>query len=217
MSSSNPPPTSGSLDFLPLIDAARAGDSRALQSLVEHFYPTVSRMVHRSMAADLRLKKPWIASLFSTGDVVQEVFQSVLRSLESVESTSEEAFVGYLAMLVRNRLIDSVRFHEAARRDGRRVGVLEARPEPVSAQHGPATQACSAEELGLFRTALQSFAPRERHLLRERIEGGAPFQVLADRLGYASADSARKAFYVAQARLLLALQRDGLSSPDATR
>lgn len=214
MSSTDPQTSASWTEFQPVLEAARAGDAKALETLFEAFYPTVCRMVHRSLAADMRVKRPWIASLFSTGDVVQEVFQSVLRDLGSVRSTSKDAFAGYLAMVVRNRLVDSIRFHEAARRDGRRAAERVEAEDPISQEGGPPTQAISGEELGLFRSVLADSPQRERLLLRERIERGETFALLAERLGYPSADAARKAFYAAQARLLLALQRRGMSMGD---
>lgn len=213
LSNATPPPTWD--DFLSSLEAARAGDEEALRVLFDHFYPTVQRMVHRSLAQDPRFRRPWVESVFSTGDVVQDVFMNVLRSLDAVESTNEAAFRGYLAMLVRNRLIDSIRFHEAARRDRRRHQRCEEEYEPASPARGPSTQVSSAEELGLFRAALARFPSRERLLLRERIERGETFAVLAEHLGYPSADAARKAFYAAQARLLVLLQKDGMSLPES--
>ena len=110
-----------SFEFQSALAAARNGDARALDSLFDRFYPQVKRMVHRSLTADLRDKRPWLVSAFSTGDVVQEVFRHVVRDFDSFAGTSEAAFVSYLATLIKNRLVDAIRFHEAVRRDRRRL------------------------------------------------------------------------------------------------
>ena len=62
------------------------------------------------------------------------------------------------------------------------------------------------EQIARFHRALASFSDRDRTLLRERIENRLPFDQLATMLGFASGDSTRKAFHVAQAKLLLRLQ-----------
>ena len=49
--------------------------------------------------------------------------------------------------------------------------------------------------------------PWEQLLLRARIEQGAKFQDLADQLGYPSRSAARRAFYSAQARLVIRLRQ----------
>jgi len=210
LTNSSPQPP---IDFMRTLEAARQGEEQALQDLFQRFYPRVQVLVHRSLAGDLRVNRPWLSSVFSTGDVVQEVFQSVLRNLDGFRGKDEDAFAGYLSIVVRNRLIDSIRFHQAARRDRRMVGGAVDEQEPESRGSGPATQLASAEDVSRFREALATFPERERLLLRERLERRERFQDLADQLGYPSADAARKAFYAAQARLLLRL-RNPESSED---
>ncbi|MCP3915177.1 MAG: sigma-70 family RNA polymerase sigma factor [bacterium] len=201
------PPKSG---FHATLALARAGDADALAELFEQFYPAVQRMVHRSLSKDLRVNRPWLATRFSTGDVVQEVFRSVLKDIGVFAGTSEESFRGYLTMVVRNRLMDSIRFHEAARRDGRRTHTSPEESELTSPHDGPATDVTSAEEMEAFHQVLSSFSEREQLLLRARLEQQAPFRSLADQLGYPSASAARRAFYAAQATLVLRLRQHQL-------
>ena len=202
---SSPTPTT----FQKTLQAARAGDRQALEDLCEQFYPTVRSMVHRSLACDLRIKRPWISSLFSTGDVVHEVFQGVLRDLDKVEGQDEEAFAGFLARLVRNRLIDAIRFHEAARRDRRLAAVSLDKVDPASSTRGPSARVAMEEEFSIYLAALEEFSQRERLLLRERMEREESFVLLAELLAYPSPDAARKAFYTLQARLLMKLRKHG--------
>ncbi len=154
-----------------------------------------------SLATDLRNSRPWLQSRFSTGDVVQEVFRSVLTDLGAFAGTNEGAFAGYLAMIVRNRILDVIRFHEAARRDGRRGGVPVEETGLPSAEEDPQAAAASQEELMRFHNALQEFPERERLLIRARFEKSASFEELTERLGYSSVSVARRTFYAAQATL----------------
>jgi len=203
--------------FRETLIAARTGDTEARELLFRHVYPRVERMVHLSLARDLRRNRPWLLARFSTGDVVQEVFRSLIRDFDAFQGDSEAAFIGYLSMVVRNRLMDAVRFHEAAQRDGRRTSrVVEDVPgeERAAARD---EEAIPADEMERFRSALETFTERERLLLRARIEQGATFEDLAAMLGYPSKFAARRAFYAAQALLVIRLRQGGLRSPDDER
>lgn len=193
--------------FLHSIRAAQAGDSEAIEGLFKEFYPRVERMVHLGLARDLRTTRPWLLARFSTGDVVQDVFRSLLRDLSGFQGQTEDAFTGYLAMVVRNRLVDAIRFHQAAQRDGRRSAAAPDLDQPEVDPSDPAQQAATAEEVERFHTALSTFPEREQLLLRARLEQEVSFEALADQLGYGSKDSVRRAFYAAQAQLAIMLRR----------
>jgi RNA polymerase sigma factor (sigma-70 family) len=188
------------------LQAARRGDAEALEFLAERFYPVVQRLVHRRLELDLRASRPWLATRFSTGDVVQEVFLGVLKDLGAFAGDNEGAFVGYLAMVVRNRIIDAIRFHEAERRDGRRVGLSADQLDLAGPGDDPAAGLRAAEEQTRLREALMRFEPREQLLLRARLESLATFRELAEQLGYHDESGARRAYYAAHARLALALK-----------
>jgi RNA polymerase sigma factor (sigma-70 family) len=192
-----------------LLDGAREGDRAALEALFERLYPRVQRMVHGHLARDMRQGRPWLAARFSTGDVVQEVFRSVLADMSAFAGDTEDALIGYLAMVVRNRLIDAIRFHEASRRDGRRSGSETAALGTPDAEDGPAAAAATAEEVRRLHDALAEFPERERLLLRARFEDTRSLRELADQLGYSSESAARRAFHAAQARLALRLSEPG--------
>lgn len=195
--------------FLTTLSRARSGDEVALDELFRQFYPRVQRMVHHSLATDLRNNRPWLAARFSTGDVVQEVFRSVLQDLKGFAGDNENGFAGYLAMIVRNRILDAVRYHEAARRDGRR-GSPALEGEDVSEaprSDDPSELAASEEEVERFHEVLKEFAEREQLLIRARFEQTQSFEALAEQLGYTSASAARRAFYAAQAQLALRLRQ----------
>ncbi|MCA8952789.1 MAG: sigma-70 family RNA polymerase sigma factor [Planctomycetes bacterium] len=188
------------------MQAAQSGDRGALDQLCAACYPEVQVQVHNALRRDYRGRRPWLSTLFSTGDVVHDVFLGVVRDLDRFRGSSRLEFVGYLAKLTRNRLIDVIRFHEAGCRDERRVqhsADLSAEP------NGPPPEviAMTAEEAARVNRVLDSFSERDRALLRGRLEDGDTFEQLARSLGYASADSARKMFHTLQARLLLRLRR----------
>ncbi|MFK7741642.1 MAG: RNA polymerase sigma factor [Planctomycetota bacterium] len=193
--------------FPEVLAAARAGDQDALSGLFRQFYPAVERQVHGSLARDLRVNRPWLSTRFSTGDVVQEVFRSVLSDLHGFSGGTEELFTHYLTTVVRNRLLDVVRFHEAERRDGRRTRMQPEDDNTPSPHDGPATDAVLAEQRALLDEVLRTFDDREQELLRRRIEGEEEFQELHSSLGYSSLSACRRAFYAANAKLAIRLRQ----------
>lgn len=193
--------------FASLLRRAQTGDRAALQILLERFYPRVRAAVHRRLERDLRAHHRWIAPLFSTGDVVQEVFVSIVRSLHQIAGPDEESFVRYLACAVRNRLVDAMRHHAAGVRDARR----EQQP-PEEDPIDPATPALAlalAEQSTRYRAVVDTLAPRQQRLIELRLEERLRFARIARLLGFPTADAARKAFAKARALLLVRLQRAG--------
>ncbi|MBL8861743.1 MAG: sigma-70 family RNA polymerase sigma factor [Planctomycetes bacterium] len=191
--------------FLSTLERAKQGDAQALDGLAQRFYPVVQALVHQRLATDLRRSRPWIAARFSTGDVVHSVFEGVLWDLGAFAGQTEEAFVGYLATVVRNRILDALRYHEAALRDGRRMRPLGDDFDAEGGESDPAETVAATEDVARLLAAIGEFEPRVQHLLRARIEGLASFRELAEQLGYGSESAARRAFFDAQAKLSLRL------------
>jgi RNA polymerase sigma factor (sigma-70 family) len=200
-------------NFLALLARARTREGAALEDLFRRFYERVQADVHRRLSRDVRISRPWLKSRFSTGDVVQEVFRSVLGDLDTFGGSTEDAFAGWLAMVVRNRIVDSIRFHEADCRDGRKGLAIPEDEEQLGPHDGtdPLVAAARQEQILRLEEALKEFEPRVQLLVRARAEDLASFEELAEQLGFGSESSARRAFFAAQARLALRLQvhRDG--------
>lgn len=192
--------------FRTTLERAKQGDRGALDALSRRFYPAVEGLVHHRLATDLRHGRPWLAARFSTADVVQDVFEGVLRDLGAFLGETEAAFTGYLTVVVRNRIVDAVRFHEAAQRDGRRMHPLAEGFDAEGRERDPAATVVTTEGLERLLAALAAFEPREQHLLRARMDGLASFKELAAQLGYGSDSAARRAFYDAQAKLAVRLR-----------
>ncbi len=195
------------------IVAARDGDAAAQAQLVASCYPDVKRLVHRDLELDFRQRHRWILPLFSTHDVVHEVLMAVVRDLADTQFEGPGPFFAYLGTLVRHRLLDAVRCHEAARRDGRKqVGEPEVGLAAVATDAREATPTLAAslgERAGLVRDALAELPERQRRLLELRLLEDATFPAIKEALGYASDETARQAFHDAQARLLVKLRVRG--------
>lgn len=204
----------------PAIVAAAAGDRDARERIVGACLPGVRAMVHASLQQDFRQRHRWMLPLFSTQDVVHEVLTAVVQDLADTQFDGPEPFCAYLGTLVRHRLLDAVRFHEAARRDGRRqaaeptaglAGVAEDRREAT-----PTLAASLGERAGLVRDALHELPERQRRLLELRLIEDRTFGQIREALGYASDETARQAFHDAQARLLVKLRVRGFGRTAAS-
>lgn len=200
-------------EFIQLVRAAQSGDVTARDELIQRYLGAVRKCVHAALNVELRSKRRWLVPLFSTGDIVQEVLIAVLRDLSDFEGLDERSFVSYLAALIRNRLTDTIRFYEALRRDARRGSPIDSNDDLQQPEPTPAKKAEIAEAIEAFARIVASFPAREALLLRERLEHRTEFSELADQLGYGTADTARKAYYVAQARLVTRLRAAGIT-PD---
>ncbi|MEM7205550.1 MAG: sigma-70 family RNA polymerase sigma factor [Planctomycetota bacterium] len=188
---------------------ARAHDDpRARDSLVARFYPAVERQVHAKLEAERRRKSGGLAAMFSTGDLVHEVFLRVLQGVTTFEGGADE-FERYLAKTVTHRLLDAIRYLEATRRHGPRLEDIEA-DEPASDVTSPNAAAARREEAAKVDEALAALTAKDRQLLELRMRKHATFAEIAEQAGMPSADAARKATHMAEARLLVALRARGI-------
>ncbi len=200
-----------------ILQQAKTGDTQAQAQLIDTYAARVKSIVHRALQGDFRQHHRWILPLFSTQDVVQEVFSQVVGNLADCEFETEDAFIRYLGTVVQHRLVDAVRFHEAKKRDLRRK--VQAPTQGMEVLPGkdldptPSLAASLAERAGLLRGVLAELPERHRALLEFRLMEEQGFAEIAEALGYASDETARQAFWDAQARLLVKLRAKGLG-PD---
>lgn len=196
-------------DFPRRLNAARRGSRPDQEALFQHYYARIERMSHAQLRQSRGPNGVNFASRFSTADIVQEVFQSLLRNLESFGGTTEGEFVTYVAKVIRCRILDAVRYHGAACRDIRRSRGSSDWEELGELNVGPADAPAAANRIDLksrFESALGALPEATQHLLRARIERCLGYEALAQELGYSSRYAARRAFFAAQARLVLRLK-----------
>ena len=200
--------------LLVTLQAAASGHAGAVDSLLELTYPRVRELVHRRLDSDFRRSHRWILPLFSTRDIVQDVLRGVLKDIEDTNFDSEEGFVAYLGTVVRNRLLDAVRFHEAGRRDARRAvgepeeGIGSIIKESDDAQ--PPFAAELREQLEVVRSVMDEMPERQRMLVEMRTVDQKTYPEICESLGYSSAETARQAFATAQAKVLVRLRSRGV-------
>ena len=165
------------------------------------FSPTQALIAAKAGASYI---SPFIGRLDDISTNGMELIRQVVTIYETYGYETE-----VLAASIRHRLIDAVRFHEASQRDGRRTVVQPEERDPTAHARSPVSDVASVEEIERFQAILQGFPERERLLLRGRIEDDARFQDLAEQLGYSSTSAAKRAFYAAQATLVVRIRQRG--------
>ena len=196
-----------------LTDAAN-GNEEAKATLLEQLYPEVQRKVHLALSKEYRPQNQWMLSLFSTGDIVQDVFLGVCRGLSSFKDRDETELRSWIAAQVKNRIIDRIRFHQAKRRDAPR----EKKPRDAEGNTvllpardpSPSTCVVLDERAAIFDRALAELGERETELWHLRFQEEKSFAEVATAMGYSSAESARAAFRDLRAKLTVRLRRLGL-------
>jgi len=196
-----------------LLRLAAGGDQAARDALLRELYPRVRTIVHRELAGDFRRNHKWILPLFSTGDIVQDVFLGVIHDLHRFEPRAGGLFA-WVVVQVRNRILDIVRHHEALRRDRRREVVVEdEHGDPVSfAGDTPTPSRCAelSETLSSWTRLMSELSARDRDLLELRSADGLGWREIAERLGFPSDEAARAAHRYLRARLAVRLRKLGI-------
>jgi RNA polymerase sigma factor (sigma-70 family) len=103
--------------FRKLVAGVQAGDQEAANLLVERYWPQVLRIIR------VRLRDRRLRQRLDSIDICQSVFSNLFCQLASGEfqPDSPEKLLRFLAETARNRFVDQVRRHRAARRDIRRT------------------------------------------------------------------------------------------------
>lgn len=205
-------------DLTSLLAAVRAGDRDAIDTVASRYYGQVERVVHRRLQQRFRSRGSWVSAMFSTGDIVHTVFLKVIQGQIQLEQANEAQFVAYLIKAVETQIVDTTRFHSAARRDRRRnhspTESGERLAEVETDHASPLELAWGNEQRRICAEVIEGFTTRDRELLKLRIEQRQSFEHMANRLGFNTIDAARKAFHSAKARLLVRLAARGVELSD---
>jgi RNA polymerase sigma-70 factor (ECF subfamily) len=145
----------------------RAGDAEAAAQLVRHYEPHIRRVVR------VRLTSPALKRQVDHTDICQSVLGDffVRAALGQFDLNSPEQLIKLLAVMTRNKLVDQVEKHHAARRDVRRVEHADVGEFAVAANgETPSRIVAGRELLSAFRGRLTD---EERYLADQRAQGRA--------------------------------------------
>ena len=185
-------------DFTELLRLAKCGDPDALREFHSRYEQLVLTRVHRLLAPALRRR-------CDTSDIVQSVFEDVLRELPAFEDRGEEAFKHWLCQMAENKVHDRWR-RQLNPSGGQRESPLEtADGENVASRSpGPATQAGANDDCARLQEALARLPELQREIVKLHDKDGLPYKTVAERLGLPSADAAR----MQHSRALNTLRKD---------
>lgn len=171
-----------------LLSLAKAGDARALDSLMARYLPRLRRWASGRLPMRAR-------SLFDTGDLVQETLLKTFERLDHIEVRGPGGFQAYVRAAVLNRMRDEVRWADRRRGSEEVTDALE--------DHGPSPldMAIGADVVARYERALASLDEEDRMLLHLRIELDYDLSEIATHTGRATKDAARMAVTRALKRL----------------
>ena len=161
-----------------LIQRAQAGDSSALERLLERYRPRLRRWASGRLPRSAR-------DMTDTDDLVQEALIGTFRNFRAFEHRGEWALQAYLRRAVTNRIRDELR----------RVRTRPQRqelPEDVAGTDvSPLESAIGHEAFQRYEAALEMLGEAEREGVIARVELGSSYEEIATLLDKPSSDAAR--------------------------
>lgn len=161
-----------------LIQRAQAGDSLALELLLERYRPRLHRWATGRLPRHAREQA-------DTEDLVQDVLMGTVRNLGGFELRGEWALQAYLRGALMNRVRNEL---ERAQRHPRVAKLDDQLP---SDELSPLQKAVGSETFGRYEAALATLGEREREAVIARVELGCSYQEIAALLDSPSPDAAR--------------------------
>lgn len=175
-----------------LIVKAKAGDTAALEAILQRSIPPVRRWAHGRLPQNLR-------GHLDTEDLVMDAVAGAIQRLEYFHPQHVGAMQAYLRKSIVNAIRDRVR--HVTRRPG-----LDALPDEIpSSELTPLEVAIGRETYEHYRDAMMTLRPTDRELVVARLEVQWSAHEVAERFGYRSDDAARVAVSRAIRRLREAL------------
>lgn len=175
-----------------LLARSCAGDSRAIEALLERCVPALRRWAHGRLPAFAR-------DLSDTQDLVQETVLHTLRRLPSFEPRHPGAIQAYLREALANRIRDEIR---RVRRRPVSDGLIDVHPDSAPS---PLQLAIGRQGVERYEAGLKRLKPLDREAIIARIEFQQSYEEIAIALGKPTPNAARVAVTRALARLIEAM------------
>jgi RNA polymerase sigma-70 factor (ECF subfamily) len=185
-----------------LVARAVQGDEAAIACLYELSRPHMIGLVHRRLGQRLK-------GVMESVDLVQSVWMDVLEELPGFEDREPGSFLRWLHTCLLHKIYEKHRYHDAAKRDIRRLTPLPGDGFGPLIGRGPtpSQDVARRDDVALVMTALQRFPERQRRLLLLRMRDGLPFHEIAQQLRMTD-EATRKSFRRGLQRLIGMLPAD---------
>ena len=151
--------------FEALLRRVAEGDREASSLLVQHYEPAVRRVIR------LRLSNLPLQSIVDSQDICQSVMASFLLNIQAgrYELENERQLMGLLIAMARSKVAAQSRFHQARRRDRRRLHTIDDLQAEVDAKAKTPSQQLEAKEL--IDLLLDNMNEEERKIAKLRSDG----------------------------------------------
>src|SRR6185436_8473072 len=151
-----------------LLARAQSGEDAALDALLRRYQERLTRIVRIRLGAEMRRE-------LETTDIVQETFQSALKSIADVRVENDADLLHWLARIATNRIRDACDRMNAQKRGAGLTVELDGsdsrarRPEPVADDTSPVEAAMRSEVREVLDQAIAKLPDdyREVVLLRD--------------------------------------------------
>jgi RNA polymerase sigma-70 factor, ECF subfamily len=179
---------------LVLLERVRAGDTSALNRLMDRYLPRLSRWASGRLPS-------WARDVSDTDDLVQDTLIRSVANLNNFEARGAGALQAYLRGAVMNRIRDEIRRRQ-------RVPAHDPLDSTIPAQsRSPLEAAIGSETIAKYDRALERLDAETREAVIARIELGCSYAEVADLMGKPSADAARMTVSRALVRLAEEMRR----------
>src|SRR5687767_10054213 len=177
-----------------LLARVRAGDSAALNRLMDRYLPRISRWASGRLPS-------WARDVSDTDDLVQDTLIRSVANLNNFDARGEGALQAYLRGAVMNRIRDEIRRRQ-------RIPAHDPLDSTIPAQvRSPLEAAIGSETVAKYDRALERLDAETREAVIARIELGCSYAEVADLMGKPSADAARMTVSRALVRLAEEMRR----------
>lgn len=171
-----------------LLERANAGDTSALDQLVERSLPPLRRWARGRLPQ-------WARSLGDTQDLVQDAVVKTLPRLSTFKAEHAGALQAFLRQAIVNHIIDEIR----KARNRQMVADMPNLPDPSPS---PLEQVIGRQGLERYEAALQELRDVDRQAIIARIELQQSYEEVAIALNKPNANAARAAVTRALVRLV---------------
>ena len=189
----DPDPPEYSDSTTTLLTRIQDGDRAARDRLITRYLPRLRRVAQGRVPQSLR-------SVIDTDDLVQITMIRALEKVATFKKQHDGAFLGYLRMILLNRIRDEVR------RATRHQAALQVDGLVPSAGRTPLEDAIGAEALEIYEGALATLPSAHADAVAMRIELECSYAEIAEALEITSAGAARMMVTRALVRLAAAIR-----------
>jgi hypothetical protein len=197
----NPNPNGDLPDFETLLGRVAEGDQDASTLLVQNYEPAVRRVIR------MRLSNLPLQSVVDSADVCQSVMASFLLNVQDgcYQLENENQMLGLLIAMARSKVAAQSRFHQASKRDRRRLQSMENLDVEINENTSTPSRQLEAKEL--IDHLLKNMNEEEKKIAQMRADGKDWRLIAASLSGHASVspsqpDSLRKRWSRAMQRII---------------